>query len=59
MTGSTMNEPRSTGPRPAPAGEGDALGVPADQAHDMVLETCGLSAQLEDGILLIDYRPTR
>ncbi len=38
---------------------GSPVGVPADQAHDMVLETCGLSAQLEDGILLIDHRPTR
>ena len=35
---------------------GSLLGVPADRAHDMVLETCGLSARLENGILLIDYR---
>ena len=38
---------------------GSLVGVPADQAHDIVLETCGLSARLEDGILLIEHRPTR
>ncbi len=38
---------------------GSLVGVPADQAHEMVLETCGLSALLEDGILLIEHRPTR
>ncbi len=34
---------------------GSLAGVPADRAHDMVLETCGLNARLEDGILFIDY----
>ncbi len=38
---------------------GSLAGVPADRAHEMVLETCGLKARLEDGNLFIDYRPTR
>ncbi len=38
---------------------GSLTGVAADRAHEMVLETCGLQARLEDGILLIEHRTTR
>lgn len=38
---------------------GSLNGVPVDQAPAMVLETCGLSSRLADGVLFIDHRTAR